>query len=1357
MRHPLIITDPKPRKIVIALAFCVFSMGVCQGSNPERIRRAELEGRLYDPAALERAVAHSRSESPPIYQQNMAAMDKIKALNLNASVQEAAQMGDLDALKKIETMAALKRQILLNSSAIDFSEIMLIQRKSGQLGLPANFHGNSSLRKTGYGNRIVRMNLRDLNPELLPIYEPENDVFVGDLCLHWDGKTFLFSMPSAKGPWQVFEGQVDGASPHQVSPTMETDSDQSDACYLPDGDIIFSSTASMVSVPCVNGSADVANFFRSRPDGSQLRQLCFDQDHNWSPRVMPDGKILFQRWEYTDTPHSNTRLLMTMNPDGTKQRAFYGSNSYWPTSFFYATPVPGHSTRVIGIASGHHGPARVGELVILDASMGTHEGGGVVQTIPGYGKPFNAEIRDPYANKVPSWFLHPHPIDDTRFLVACQPSRKDRWGIYLVDIFDNMLLLHEEPGAALLEPIALRKTRTPPTLPQSINPESPDATVAIANIYSGPGLAGVPAGTVKALRLFTYTFSYRKVGGLYGTIGMDGPWDVKRILGTVPVEPDGSAFFKVPANTPISMQPLDQDGKALALMRSWTTAMPGEQMSCVGCHEDSRQAPPMHPSTAFHRPPTAIAPWQGPERGFSFNREVQPVLDRNCISCHDGSRPEAPDLRGGTMLTDYKTKVSGNGQDRAGLFSTAYANLFPFVRGPGIESDYHLLTPMEFHADTTELVQLLRKGHHGVTLPQEELERIYAWIDMNTPYHGEWSSIVGTNLADRLENHRAENRKRYGALEANHEGRESPLPLAARPPTKRDQLPDAPGPSPRPMDTSKLPTSIPPTQASHPKRAIALGDGLDLQLRQVPAGSFVAGSISGHPDETPRQVQIDQPFWMGAFEVTNAQYALFDPNHDSKVAIRSGYQFGRRDLSMNEAQQPVVRVSLHEAEAFCRWLSKKTGEHFSIPSEEQWEWACRAGTNTPFSFGESDSDFSAFANLADRQISKFAANTSARGYTDVQPISAPSKYDDFIPKDGRFDDGFMITAPVGHYTPNLWGLHDMHGNAAEWTTSRYVPNGQDRVVRGGSWRDRPSRATASFRLPYKPFHKVFNVGFRVVMNAPKIPQTDAGQSHSIICADSGLRKLLRIDRHGEILWEYPDVHCYDLQVLPDGNLLFCDSSMQDSSVIELSPSGTILWRYDTTGEVFSCQRLPNGNTLVGECTKGRLVEVDATGIIQREIPLTFTKGGHGTLRLARKTRRGTYLAAHLADQCVREYDPSGKVIRTVPAKAQVFGVQDLADGHILYSCESGVFEVDADNQTVWQLTAADLPEAGLCWATGIRRLPNGNTLICNWLGHGKEGMGIPIFMVNPDKKIVWKLSRPGQTKWIGSATILPKD
>ncbi len=984
----------------------------------------------------------------------------------------------LDELEKNKApeaeLAALQRDALLANPLLDFERLLLVKRseRSPRLGLTANWQGNASLPRSGFDDELSTLSLRD-DGELETIYKPEGKLFVGDVDLNWDGKRMLFSSIGTNGRWQVFEVNSDGTGLRQVTIGEEKDVDSYDACYLPSGDIMFTSTAGFQGVPCVKGSDHVANLYTMKKNGEEVRQLTFDQDHDWCPTVTADGRVLYLRWEYSDLPHFASRILFSMNPDGTDQKAYYGSNSYWPNSMFFARPIPGKPTMFATVISGHHDVPRMGELLLFDTARGQHEADGAVQRIPGYKKKVEPVILDGLVKN--SWpkFLHPWPLSEKYYLVSAKPTNASKWGVYLADVFDNMVLIKELPGYALLEPIPLRATKTPPVIPNRVKRESKEAVVYLADVYSGPGLAGVPRGTIKQLRLFTYHYAYHRMGGQINRVGLDGPWDVKRIMGTVPVHADGSALFEVPANTPISLQPLDEEGKSLQLMRSWLTAMPGERLSCIGCHDRPQTISSPQNTKALARAPEKIAPWYGPTRGFAFKREVQPVLDKHCVSCHNG-KPQSD----GKPLFDLQTaeaihpQAANASYNNGTKFTPSYLALRQFVRSPTIESDMHLLTPGEFHADTTKLVQILRKGHHGVQLDKESWDRIITWIDLHTPAHGTWHEIVGEALVSEQRDRRREMMIRYAGRDED--------PEAIYTPETQPITPIIPAPLPKPKVVKVECPNWPMDAASAAKQqqatakwreTIELGEGVKLEMVRVPAGEFIMGDANGDADELPlRRIKTEKPYWVGQFEVTNAQYALFDKEHDSRIEPGDFLQFSSRErgYAANQPDQPVVRVSQTRAAEFCRWLSKKTGRTFSLPSETQWEYACRAGTDTPLSYGEIDDDFSKQANLADstlRTMEKLGWNL---------PVGAVPPW---RPSDVRFNDGARISVAVGSYQPNAWGLHDMHGNVAEWTSStdqgRYV-------VRGGSWNDRPKRSRSSFRLTYKPYQRIYDVGFRVV-------------------------------------------------------------------------------------------------------------------------------------------------------------------------------------------------------------------------------------------------------------------------------------
>jgi formylglycine-generating enzyme required for sulfatase activity len=381
--------------------------------------------------------------------------------------------------------------------------------------------------------------------------------------------------------------------------------------------------------------------------------------------------------------------------------------------------------------------------------------------------------------------------------------------------------------------------------------------------------------------------------------------------------------------------------------------------------------------------------------------------------------------------------------------------------------------------DSSELVQKLRKGHHDVKLTAEEWDRIVTWVDLNAPYHGDWGTIAGNNAVTR-EKRRAEMRKVYAGVDDY----QIDAALTCSPLTSF--LPEVPAPK-----ATAIPTVTPSSAPNREPKTVDLGDGVKMTFVFVPAGEFVMGSGVSEPDEQPvSKVTIARGYWMATTEITNRQFACFDPKHDSRREDKQGYQFGVEGYPLFTPDQPVVRVSWREAMAFSKWLAAKTGAKVMLPTEAQWEYACRAGTSTPFSYGDLNTDFSKQANMADRTTKELASDP----YTQDRPIPNPPEFDDWVPKDERFNDGALVTCAVGHYQPNPWGLCDMHGNAAEWTRSEYRAypyvdddgrNGTEgdapRVVRGGSWRDRPERCTSSYRYAYRPYQPVFNVSFRVII------------------------------------------------------------------------------------------------------------------------------------------------------------------------------------------------------------------------------------------------------------------------------------
>lgn len=1083
--------------------------------------------------------------------------------NVTASENADASGGsDAENAPSLEAFEALKKEIMLAHPELDFDRILFVRRRGASLNLPHNYNSNCVLALPGssksngsldknWENSLCEMNIR--TGRVKTLFVSPNNFWLGDLELHFDAEKVLFSMPSpnmSQPRWRIWELPLpkgdetvaaesqnpaeleaetlnpsnqnpssqnaanqpcfaENAAPDwnaravQIPTIQDEDVDDYDACYLPDGGLVFCSTACFTGVPCIDGSGHVCNLYRKAADG-KISQLTVEQDHDWNPVLLPNGRILYLRWEYSDLPHAFSRILMHANPDGTNQTEYYGSGSYYPNTMFYARPIP-NSSKFSAIVSGHHELPRIGDLVVFDPSRGRKEADGAVQRIPGAGKPVSPVMLDfPIAQTWPK-FSQPFPISETMFLTACQLNASSPWSIYLVDTFDNMLEVARpelEDGVAITfqEPTPIRKTIRPPVLPERTDWTRQDADVFIADIYYGQGLPNIPRGTVKALRLFTYEFAYQGMGAEPHSVGLDGPWDPKRVLGTVPVYEDGSASFRMPANTPIAFQALDAEGREIQLMRSWTTAMPGESVSCTGCHEEQNSVPPAMPSPiASRRPPVDVTPdFQIPPselttfdpskpitaailktqregvdaflqtsgsafadgvRGFSFQKQIQPILEKRCLKCHDSDAPEdlraEPSFRNGVPVPTMEGGISYNTLSR---FSPSYYNLRRYVRTPTKESRMGVLLPYEFHVESTILGQLLRQGHHDVQLSPADWARLNTWIDLNCPYYGSWGESRNYQIASlvkRQYERRLALRKLYTpALKSDADDPEDfPVPEpkegeVVKPPHK-DILFE------RTQPTADLNATVP-----EPAKTIALAPGVSLELARIPGANYL----------------------MGRFEVTNEQYRLFDATHDSGWEYADFIHFSPNEAGwlLSRDRQPVVRVSLDEAKAFCDWLTKKTGLKFSLPTAEEWRMAAMASKkpldangDQVFWFGDRNVDFSRFENLSDISNQK------------INPRSWSGRVDSLPPwriADGNVNDRSRVSAFVGSYRPNPWGLFDVHGNVSEWVAS--TAKDGSAMALGGSWY-LPSRfAGIRSERHFSVGQPVFDVGFRVKCELP---------------------------------------------------------------------------------------------------------------------------------------------------------------------------------------------------------------------------------------------------------------------------------
>ena len=1011
-----------------------------------------------------------------------------------------ALLANKDDAAKMAAAVELKREILLSNPLLDDAKIIVGRYRVGDnarsiwapsLGTQNNNWSNqSSSSRSGFDAEIAE--LSNLRGELVSrtIYKPANGSSVTDLMLHWDGERILFTAADDSRRWGVYEVGRDGSNHHKVINVDEPDLEFFDGAYMPDGRIIAISNIGYQGVPCVSGDDPVGNMISYDPKTGAMRRMTFDQDANWHPRVLNNGRLAYVRWEYTDLTHYYSRFVMHANPDGTETKALYGSGGWFPNSIFDIQPLPGGNNTFVGIISGHHGIARSGRLIIFDPARGRKETKGMVQEMPFSKREIVPLIKDELVNDVWPQFIKPYPISDKYFLVAAKLTPESLWGIYLVDVYDNMTLVAEYEGEGLINPIIVNKRPTPPIIPDRIKPTDKEATVFIQDIYEGEGLPNVPKGTVKKLRVFAYEYTYIKSASDHVAQGIQSGWDIKRHLGDVDVEKDGSAIFKIPSNTPVSFQPLDEEGRAIQWMRSWVTGMPGEVLSCVGCHEDQNSMPIPKRVEASQKSPAALQVPEGGVRSFTFELEVQPILDRNCVACHnkDGAKP---DFTGGVRVKDAPSRQAKSG--RLDLLQS-YLNLHPYVNRQGPEADIYVMKPYEYHASTSELVRLLKGGHHGVTLSDKEWRTLYMWIDFNAPCHGEFvyndvALCPSTQYERRIE---LANKYANGAgVEWKREIEEYAAYLKSQKVEPAVRVDDKK--SYKDAKTKQFPFSEEEAREmveryGEQERTITLADGVEIKFVRIPAGTFVMGNNRRGAGNAPESVvKIAKPFWMSATEITNAQYNTVFPDHDSRYTAQFWKDHVGPGYAANRPTQPVTRITWQQAMEFCRQISEKCGVEVTLPTEAQWEWACRAGSDLDFWYGNLNSNFAKMDNLADRQLRKMAVSG-----IDPQPVSERTwvyKYYTFMPREDSVDDGVMTIADVGGYQPNAWGLYDMHGNVAEFTRSTYAPypykgepkEGDSKVVRGGAWNSRPKHATAYVRNSYYAWQPANNVGFRVII------------------------------------------------------------------------------------------------------------------------------------------------------------------------------------------------------------------------------------------------------------------------------------
>lgn len=596
------------------------------------------------------------------------------------------------------------------------------------------------------GSRLFKIDFdAEGNPSQTILLELPKGI-IRDVEASYDASHILFSMrKSFEDSYHIYEMDLKSRKIRQLTRLAEVS--DIDPIYLPDGDIAFASTRAAKYCGC--NRHIMCNLYKMSPDGANITQIGNSIEFEGTPSITRDGKILYTRWEYVDRNFSGAQGLWTCNPDGTRHALYWGQETKNPA--LNGIQIP-NSNKVAAILSSCHDIAW-GALAIIDKNIGVEGEKSVVKIFPESARKLIDKPGDKYADSMKAVkikYEDPEPISEKFILSSRQASEKSQtMNLYLTDIESgtDVLVGKSTEGMGLFDAKLLAR-RTPPmtAAPQRSYDTSEKALAYVSDVYEGTHLKGVKRGDIKYLRIVENPPKLYWSGGYWENEGSQAPamnyddYDDKIILGTVPVESDGSAYFEVPAEKFIYLQALDANGDMLQTMRSGMSILPGEIASCAGCHE-SRAAPPpasLRHSLALKRKPSKIKPTPAGATGseFSYIKNIQPILDKHCVKCHDfgGKGSEKIVLCG----------------DRGLVFNQSYLQLHSkkAISAIGAGPDA-VVEANTWGAKHSKIVRMIRNGHSGVKMPENEFAVLRAWIDLNAPYYSTEDSAYPQNPSGR--------------------------------------------------------------------------------------------------------------------------------------------------------------------------------------------------------------------------------------------------------------------------------------------------------------------------------------------------------------------------------------------------------------------------------------------------------------------------------------------------------------------------------------------------------------------------------------------------------------------------------
>lgn len=686
-----------------------------------------------------------------------------KIAGLGADVHDdplAAYAGEAPALKELYfAVRQVKRNILFQNPVLDFTQLLFIDQPLPQG--PESRH--EAIHRMGImavpGGRLLVLDglhpggqLRQLAPDKPgSFWRPD---------LSFDARRVVFCFkPHDDKSFHLYELNFDGTALRQLT---DSEYDDIDPIYLPDGHLLFTTTRGNSYVRC---GPFIYSYILARcdADGGNVYLTSYNGEPDFVPALLNDGRVIYSRWEYSDKPLWRLQKLWTTNQDGTGTAHFWGNQSVWPDHLSEPRPIPG-SRRVMFSGVGHH-DWWSGSIGIVDPEQGRDYPYGLTKvtadlrwpevSLPPDDRP---EAADYHAAGRFTGYKTAYPLSAEDFLVSARGAG-DKFRLYLMDVHGNRDLLYE--GTHNVWHAVPVKPR--PVPPQQLDrvawpgtgkarrPVEPGVFFS-ADVYQG--VPELPRGLVRYLRVFqldyktysTWNKTYRHSGPAVSIVQEEG---VKRILSEVPVESDGSVYFEAPAGRALFFQLLDADRRCLHTMRSFTGLMPGEQRGCIGCHEGHSTAPPRQGGLALQRSPTKASPPPWGTESISYERFAQPVLDRYCVGCHQGKEPGPAEpnlaLRPGHSVfkEPYLTLVGPAGWGNpvgGGRPGYGIAGAIPVESSYGQNDPGALTTlrPMQYLAYKSRLIELAASGkHYDVRVDPLSLHRLIAWVDACCPFLGD--------------------------------------------------------------------------------------------------------------------------------------------------------------------------------------------------------------------------------------------------------------------------------------------------------------------------------------------------------------------------------------------------------------------------------------------------------------------------------------------------------------------------------------------------------------------------------------------------------------------------------------------